>query len=84
MHINEALERFVFDVPHRLTKGQKSYLYEKAHLFYFKKHQIVTNRIFIEHQNYLELMELGYTMLRPSDVSIISRGCSKFKLGLPS
>ena len=30
----QNLGRFVHDVPYRLTKEQKGYLYDKAHLFF--------------------------------------------------
>ena len=39
---------------------------------------------YLEYQNYLPLMELAYINLRPRDMLIISSGCKKTKLGLPS
>ena len=51
------------------------------HFFFKKSVKTATN---LEYKNFLQLMEPGYININPRDTSIISSGCAKAKLDLPS
>ena len=65
-------------VPHHLTKEQEGYKIENANLFHTSG-KMVRN---LEYQNFLQLMESGYTNFSLIDASIISSDCAETTLGL--